>query len=67
MKTAHVFTIVIREKDFKPFETRPNRDGYGWELADGIEITGYQEASRMMREYALAMPSHVVRLRVIRN
>lgn len=57
------FLIVIRERDFKPFETRPNRDRYGWEFADGISIADYKEAKRLLNEYALAMPNHVVRLR----
>lgn len=59
------FLIVVREKDFKPFEKRPNRDAWGWELVDGIEIDDYIKAKQAMIDYSTAMPSHVVRLRIL--
>lgn len=63
--TSPRFIIVVREKDFKPFEKRPGRDAWGWEPADGVVIDSYTEASRMLKEYQAAMPSHTVRLRVL--
>lgn len=61
----NTFFIVVREVDLKPFEERPNRDRWGWEYADNIEMTDYSEAKRMREEYALAMPKHIVRIRAI--
>lgn len=58
----NTFAIVARESDFSPFETRTGRDRWGWEVVDATEMD-YAEASRLRKEYQLAMPSHVVRIR----
>lgn len=61
----NTFFIVIRELDYKPFEERPGRDRWGWELADNIEMTEWAYASKMREEYQAAMPHHVVRIRAV--
>ena len=60
-----MWIVVVREKDFPAFEQRPGRDRWGWEPADGIEMTDWSEAQQIRKEYELDMPSHVVRLRIV--
>lgn len=47
------------------YKDKPNRDQWGWEFADNIEMTDYKEAMRIRKEYQDAMPSHVVRIRAV--
>ena len=61
----NTFFIVARENDQKPFELKPYGDKWGWELVDGIEMTDWQEAKRMLEEYRSIMPKHTVLIRAI--
>lgn len=59
----NTFRIVFREGDWRNIRPNPNQDRYGWEHADDIEYTDYQEAKAMMQEYRNAMPNFIVLIR----
>lgn len=64
--TQMVFQIVARERDYKPFEKRPGRDQWGWGVVGQESAESYEAAKARMEQYAREMPSHVVRLRVVK-